>query len=188
MTDTLTTNRQIEGAVKFIGMQKLMGRETVCGSGSTLENTCAIREWLPRVMARHDIRWLHDVPCGDRHWIRSVPIEHYSGTDLLDGVDLLGDYNMPDAKLILCRDFLVHLTFGDAKRFLDKCARARFLILTHFPDVTENPELVETHPGWGWRPLNMCLPPFNLPEPIDVCEEDEGQGKTLSLFKLSPST
>lgn len=92
----------------------------------------------------------------------------------------------PKFDLILCRDFLVHLTSEHALKVLKnfRASGSKYLAITSFPNVTANAELIESHPGWGWRPLNMSIAPFKLGEPIDFVNEDEGQGKTLALFKL----
>jgi hypothetical protein len=191
---------QLLGAAAFCERQAGANRSTVSGPGSTLTATRSIRRWLRDVIERHDIDSILDAPCGDHRWMADVPFSgDYLGIDGLEVnvklarrrspgrrfecVNLLGAFEDVRRDLVVCRDFLVHLTFAHATVALANLCRGTLLAVTHFPHVTCNDELVETHPGWGWRPLNMMLPPFNLPPPLEMCEEDEGQGKTLALFK-----
>ncbi len=89
----------------------------------------------------------------------------------------------PKADLIICRDFLVHLTLDHIKAVLGnfKSSGSKWLAATHFPAVERNEELVEWFPGFGWRKLNMTLLGLDV---VDSVQENEGEGKTLALFKL----
>lgn len=82
--------------------------------------------------------------------------------------------------MVLCRDCLGHLDLAAARKALDNIlhSEARYLLLTTFPDVESNQEIVT---GF-FRPLNMCLPPFCLPNPVRLLEEDE-VGKFLGLWE-----
>ncbi|HBT22693.1 MAG TPA: hypothetical protein DEA68_08655, partial [Verrucomicrobiales bacterium] len=79
-----------------------------------------------------------------------------------------------------------HLSFADARAALSNIARsgAGWLLATSFPSVIRNDDIVTGQ----WRPINLTLPPFNLPEPEQViaenCNETEFVDKTLSLWSL----
>ena len=83
-----------------------------------------------------------DLPCGDYGWMRRIelPVARYIGADLLPELirplqerfggggrsfvvlDLTRD-PLPEADLLLCRDCLVHLSFGDIRRALGNVLR-----------------------------------------------------------------
>ena len=100
-------------------------------------------------------------------------------------IDLVND-TLPAVDAILCRDCLVHLSFDDAQAALANIARsgARWLLTTSFPEVARNDDIVTGQ----WRPINLTLPPFNLPEPKKIiaenCAETEFADKTLSLWPV----
>ena len=179
--------------------------ESVSGPGSTLEETEPLRRLLPGLLRELNATTLLDLPCGDFHWMQHTDLSgvRYIGGDLVgdliernrakyasDGVtfqkiDLVND-TLPAVDAILCRDCLVHLSFDDAQAALANIARsgARWLLTTSFPSVTRNDDIVTGQ----WRPINLTLPPFNLPEPEQViaenCTESEFADKTLSLWPV----
>ncbi|MEE2942796.1 MAG: class I SAM-dependent methyltransferase [Verrucomicrobiota bacterium] len=179
--------------------------ESVSGPGSTLEETEPIRRELPAMLAELSAASLLDLPCGDFHWMQHIDLSgvRYIGGDLVgdliernqakhlsDGVefrkiDLVNDM-LPFADVILCRDCLVHLSFADAQLALSNVARseAKWFLTTSFPHVTRNDDIVTGQ----WRPINLTLSPFNLPESKKVitenCNETEFGDKTLSLWAV----
>ena len=179
--------------------------ESVSGPGSTLEETEPIRRALPTMLAELGASSLLDLPCGDFHWMQHTDLSgiDYIGGDLVgeliernraqharDGVafrklDLVYD-TLPAVDAVLCRDCLVHLSFADAQAALANIARsgAKWLLTTSFPDVTRNDDIVTGQ----WRPINLMLSPFNLPESKKVitenCTETEFADKTLSLWAV----
>ena len=57
--------------------------ETVCGRGSTLKNTEAIRNWLPVLVNSYNIKTVADVGCGDQNWVKHVRwAVEYEGFDV----------------------------------------------------------------------------------------------------------
>jgi len=148
---------------------------------------------------------LLDLPCGDFHWMQHTDLSgiDYIGGDLVgeliernraqharEGVafrklDLVHD-TLPAVDAVLCRDCLVHLSFADAQAALANIARsgAKWLLTTSFPGVTRNDDIVTGQ----WRPINLMLSPFNLPESKKVitenCTETEFADKTLSLWAV----
>ena len=179
--------------------------ESVSGPGSTLEETEPIRRALPTMLAELGAASLLDLPCGDFHWMQHTDLSgiDYIGGDLVgeliernraqharDGVafrklDLVHD-TLPAVDAVLCRDCLVHLSFADAQAALANIARsgAKWLLTTNFPGVTRNDDIVTGQ----WRPINLMLSPFNLPESKKVitenCTETEFADKTLSLWAV----
>ena len=179
--------------------------ESVSGPGSPLEETEPLRRALPTMLAELGAASLLDLPCGDFHWMQHTDLSgiDYIGGDLVgeliernraqharDGVafrklDLVHD-TLPAVDAVLCRDCLVHLSFADAQAALANIARsgAKWLLTTSFPGVTRNDDIVTGQ----WRPINLMLSPFNLPESKKVitenCTETEFADKTLSLWAV----
>jgi hypothetical protein len=69
-----------------------------------------------------------------------------------------------------------------------KKSNSRYLLTTTFKKLKKNKNLVS---GRGWRPVNLMLPPFNFPPPIEIinegCSEGGGQysDKCLGLWDLN---
>jgi hypothetical protein len=169
-------------------MQRGTGRESVSGPGSFLSATTEVREWLPAVIRKYRIGLLADIPCGDAHWIDIPKLQCvYVGFDVLPELieanregkpwyvwQVLDAVNEvpPPFDAILCRDLLVHLSLHDAQHVLANFREsgATWLIANTFPGEP-NLELSESHPGWGWRPLDLQAPPFSLGEPVESVQE-----------------
>ena len=180
--------------------------ESVSGPGSTLEETEPIRRALPTMLAELGAASLLDLPCGDFHWMQHTDLSgiDYIGGDLVGEliernqaqyardrvsfckIDLVQD-KLPQVNAVLCRDCLVHLSFTDAHAALANVARsgARWLLTTSFPRVTRNDDIVTGQ----WRPLNLMLPPFNLPEPAkriaENCTETDFADKLLGVWPIA---
>lgn len=172
-------------------------KDSVSGPGSTLAATAAIRDQLRALFRELGIRSLVDAPCGDGLWIRTITddLDLYLGFDVVE--DLIARNNadgfplnhffkaaditrdiLPKADAILCRDCLVHLPFeyGMAAVELFRKSGSTYLIATTFPDE-QNIEVAEIG---KFRPLNLTLPPFNLPPPLRLLRERPGQSGKLS--------
>ena len=193
---------------------------SVSGPGSTLDATFALRTALPTLITDLNIRTILDAPCGDCRWIRHADLAgvRYTGADIVEplieanrqhltpsdftGVsaldfactDLVGE-PLPRVDLIMCRDCLVHLKNEDVLKALAnfRASGSTWLLTTTFPDATDNPNLKKTG---GWRPINLELPPFNLPAPDRLIAERRESGepesprpiessKSMGLWKLN---
>jgi SAM-dependent methyltransferase len=171
------------------------------------DSTAALRAELPALLRRLRARTLLDAPCGDG-WLAAADLGRvdYIGADIVAGLvagnaerypgpgrrfvrlDLIRD-PLPWADVVLCRDCLVHLnypqifaTFANLRR-----SRSRYLLTTTFVELDANAD-VDTG---DWRPLNLRLPPFRLPEPVALivegCTEAGGAyaDKALGLWKIA---
>lgn len=182
------------------------GKDSVSGPGSGDDQTAALRTALPELLSRYAIRTLLDVPCGDWRWMAKVPLEgiDYIGGDLLPelveanrrqhggpgrrflALDLTSA-TLPAADLLLCRDCLVHFSFADIGRALRNVRRSgiAWLLTTTFPAEPANLDIVTG----DWRPLNLQLPPFAFPPPVELlneqCTECDGAfaDKSLGLWR-----
>lgn len=185
--------------------------ESVSGDGSDLTQTRVIRRDIAQVIEELGIRTMLDAPCGDYHWMQHIPLrlEQYVGADIVPGLieenarrygspstrfvvlDICKDA-LPAVDLIMCRDCLVHLPLQSAAAAVRNFVRSgsRYLLTTTYPGlVSRNKPLLVTG---NWRPLDLQLPPFSLPEPIRVINEecteaDDFPEKSLGLWDLAPS-
>lgn len=184
----------------------LGGGESASGGGSTVWVTRVLRRELPVLLKRTGITSMLDIPCGDFNWMQHVALPEikYTGGDIVpdlialnqkkyasemrnfERLDLLNG-PLHRADLIFCRDCLVHMSFKDIVCALKvmKQSGAKWLLTTTFTERRENIDLTGV-----WRPLNLCLPPFNFPEPLALLDEKcvEGGGlfgdKHLGLWEL----
>ncbi len=179
------------------------------GGGSDLAQTAAIRRALPDLCRRITIRTVLDLPCGDGGWMAAVewPVgTQYLGADLLPELvqrcrtrlssagrryvqlDLTQSV-LPQADLLFCRDCLVHLSYADIERALQRIRAGRFtyLLTTTFPEEAANVDIATG----DWRPLNLERAPFNFPKPaelmVEECTEQNGifRDKSLGLWRVS---
>jgi hypothetical protein len=178
------------------------GSESVSGTGSTLEQTQAIRESLPRLIQGYGIKSLLDLPCGDFHWLSHIPLRiDYIGGDIVEAIikrnsttyghdfrvlDITSS-KLPSVDLVLTRDCFVHLSYAAIFAAVEniKASGAKYLLTTTFPG-RENRD-IQTG---DWRPVNLQAAPFCFPNPLEVinegCTEFGGQftDKSLALFEV----
>lgn len=182
--------------------------ESRSGSGSTIDQTKALRTALPGLFSELAVSSILDIPCGDFNWLSRVDLQgiDYLGCDIVarlieenskrwgkEGVrfahlDLLSG-SLPTADLLLCRDCLVHFSFEDIAKALSNIKRseAKYLLTTTF---TQEPVNRDIATGM-WRPLNLEIPPFSLPPPlttiVEGCTEGAGRSrdKALALWRVA---
>jgi Methyltransferase domain len=121
-----------------------------------------------------------DIPCGDYNWMRAVihDLENYIGADVVRAIvesnqerysapgvsfrqlDVTCD-PLPRADLVLCRDCLMHLSNDHVSAAIENVVRSgsTWVALTSFHNSGRNRDTVTG----GFRALNLCQPPFNLP-------------------------
>ena len=195
---------------EHIHRTNLWGAEhSVSGLGSEAGATVALRRELPKLLDDLGARSLLDAPCGDASWIGGLGLrQRYIGVDIvpalidrlaqraasgaIEGEFRLADITadpLPAADAILCRDALVHLSFANIARALDNFARsgAQYLIATTFSRWRHNHDIEDG----DWRPLNLEAPPFGLPAPLalldEQCTEAEGgyADKCLGVWRVA---
>ena len=163
--------------------------ESVSGPGSGVVRTAAFRDEIPPLLRDLGATSLLDAGCGDFNWIRLVdlPVERYLGVDIVPELVahnarrhadakyafMLADFTraeLPCMDVILCRDCLVHFALADVRAALRNFTRsgARWLLTTTFVDRERQNADISTG---DWRPLNLQLPPFDLPAPERMIDE-----------------
>lgn len=158
------------------------------GPGSTLEYTSNLRKQLPGLLAKHDVKYLFDAPCGDFNWFSYVKLEglQYIGGDIVPEIvknnqqrygqvdrkfilfDITND-KFPDGDLWFCRDCLFHLSNEDIKKALRNYLNSNipYLMITSHLHNEENREL----PSGTFRPLNLYRPPYNFPPALQEIDD-----------------
>ena len=182
------------------------GECSVSGQGSDPCATRAIVARLPELLRYREIESLVDVPCGDFAWMREIDLSgiEYTGGDIVDEliesnneqyadsnlrfrrIDLLSE-TVPAGDLLICRDCLVHFSYADIWRAMTNivASNVTYALLTNFPDTKANHDILTGE----WRPLNLELPPFEFPTPLERLEEnppgDKFQDKSLGLWRIA---
>tara|TARA_R110000772_G_C13081451_1_gene417516 strand:- start:22 stop:612 length:591 start_codon:yes stop_codon:yes gene_type:complete len=160
-------------------------KESKSGAGSFLKNTKNVRNDLPDLLNKYDIKSMLDIPCGDMNWISKLNLNvDYVGADIVPELIAENQRNYPDKNfkvldvvndplpemdLILCRDCFVHLPLEYIKLAIDNIRKSgiKYMLVTSFPvEFNKNISIGK------WRPLNMCIEPFNL-QPIEIIDENE---------------
>ncbi|MCU1695282.1 MAG: hypothetical protein JWR34_1345 [Mycobacterium sp.] len=178
-------------------------QESGSGTGSELRATEVVRANLPVLLARYNIGVLLDAPCGDWNWMQHVDLSDvkYIGADVVPEVvklnqqkhedsntsffvaDLTSD-PLPHADAILCRDCFIHMSYQDISAMLSNFRRsgATWLLASTYPDAKKNRNQFT---GRKWRPLNMQLPPFNFPLPVEMLSDNDDINPTqLAVWRL----
>jgi hypothetical protein len=182
--------KRVEGVfTKFYHKNFWGGESSASGTGSDAEQTRVVAARLPELLQRLEVACLLDIPCGDFHWMSRVELGRvrYLGADIVRPIiegnrkrygrpgreflhlNLISDI-LPEADLVFCRDCLVHLSYADIDRALKNVVRsgARYFATTTFPSRKENRD-IQTG---DWRVLNLEAPPFCLPKPLDLINEE----------------
>ncbi len=198
-------NKPLEERFSNIYDKKVWGanQESLSGSGSTLEVTKNVREWLPGVLKELNSNCLIDLGCGDFNWMKEIELPcNYLGLDIVQSVidsnnssyqtekikflhfNALVD-KLPQGDVVLCRDVLFHLSFEDGKKLIDnvKKSDAKYFITTSHEGVDENTDIY----SGNFRKISLVIPPYNFPEPEQkLYEESEmAQGRYLGVWKIS---
>ncbi len=165
-------------------------QESRSGPTSTMERTSEIRAALPSLIDELEIKGILDCGCGDWNWMRYVTLGdvEYLGVDIVEPlVEMLQKkHTQPTvhfqkmnvlldpaetADLWLARDFCCLYGLKEIQQFFLKFleSNSKFLAIT---SVESRSAFQETVPG-SWYALNLCAPPFDLPEPM--LEYSDGQ-------------
>ncbi len=179
--------------------------ETRSGPGSELLRMQRVISRLNALIRELGVRSVLDAPCGDFNWMRYVDLDgvSYTGGDIVEELiesnrvrhqapgrsfqllDFTAE-QVPRVDLILCRDALVHFSYQHVVEALTRFRQSgsRYLLTTSFAQTRTNTDIVT---GW-WRPINLRLAPFGLPEPLRVLNDEESDDfyddKVLALWDL----
>ena len=179
---------------------------SISGQGSDTDQTRELLKAIPLLIAEYKIKSVLDLPCGDFNWFSGMELNiSYIGGDIVQElvdnnnrlystdhryfrkINLLSD-PLADTDLLLCRDCMVHLSNNDVLTAIENIRRSRikYLLTTTFTECDENQDIITG----DWRIINLTLPPFNLPQPIvlinENCTEADGsyRDKCLGLWEI----
>lgn len=199
-------NIQEQGAKKIYERNKSRGIESVSGTGSTLDITKGFRFWLQTIISKYEIKSITDIPCGDWNWMSKVDLGgvDYFGGDIVDEIIITNNRKFsyenilfekfdainqipPKSDLIICRDFLFHISFEQAKIVLENFRKSgsKYLISTSF-DLNKNSDLTKEQKeyGWGWRKIDLHKYPYLLGEELEYVVEKGMENRTQSLWEF----
>lgn len=153
---------------------------TACGLSSTLENTKAIREWLPGLVEKYAIATACDAGAGDLHWIKYVQWQvEYRAFDLISRHKSIRQLDittqpLPQCDLILCRAVLNHLDTDRIVMALEWFRQSgQYLLATQFNAV----------PAIASQFCRLDLRPW-LGEPLEQHDDTCGKHAKLALWRL----
>ena len=205
----VSTPKDRQSAFSRIYDTAYWGAEHLSGMGSTVEATAPVRAVIERVVVEHDIRSVTDVACGDMVWMplvlerlreRGHPVA-FTGCDIVPSLieqhtarfpalrfrqlDLVSE-PIPPADLIICREVLQHLPVDDILEALANISAsgARFLLTTIHLRRHGLRNRLNMKIG-RCRDRNLLLPPFDLPNPLVIYPDTDGQrDKFIGLWAL----
>jgi hypothetical protein len=168
-------------------------KESVSGTGSTIEYTKNLRANLPILFREFNIRTVFDAPCGDFNWmhhlLKNVEIT-YTGGDivkpLVDSLNLnYSKHNIsfihidltrdvpPKCNLMICRDCLIHLSYEDTKLLLNNFLQSGTNYLLTTTHVNINNSIINKNILTGdYRMIDLFSTPYNLPNSPKFIIED----------------
>ena len=184
------------------------GSESRSGTGSSRGQTTHLAAELENLLPEFDVNSILDIPCGDFHWMKDFPLLRdieYTGGDIVDKIikyntekyskdninfkilDITQD-DLPTCDLILIRDCLVHFSFDAIEKVFNNLKNQdyKYALMTSFNERPSNSDLSQIG---LWRPLNLLKPPFALPNPLRIinenCTEENGsfRDKSMCLWK-----
>jgi hypothetical protein len=185
----------------------MTGMESTSGCGSSFDQTKEVARQLPILFKTYGITTILDIPCGDIHWMYGVNLRdvYYLGADIVKDqiqsniekyehngmhffcLDITKD-DLPKVDLVLCRDLLVHFSFEDVFAAFRNIVRSGS---TYFLSTTFTDKYNMRIATGDWGPINLRLPPYSLPKPLELINEGCTQGdglykdKSLALWTIS---
>lgn len=159
---------------------------TICGKGSTLENTTAVRARLPTLVRDYDIHTVCDAGAGDMHWVKTLEWDvRYTPFDLVPrdravmALDIRKE-SLPVCDLILCRLVLGHMSPSDVQNSLALFKLSgRYLLATHHAEGQPRLDHLSSFNRW-----NLSVTPFELGDPLESIPDVSGR-YLLSLWRLA---
>lgn len=204
----LATNNELQKVFSYIYNYNIWSNpESQSGDGSSLYATQTIREKLPEILQRLNIKTLLDAPCGDFNWMKKIDIENYvesyTGIDIVSKLieknnatygsekikfltlDITED-TLPKVDLILCRDFIQHLSLSKIYKALTnfKKSGSKYLLISNHMRTLYNKDINDGE----FAERNLLLPPFDMQNPLLIIHEKSkgsSDDKYLLLWQLN---
>jgi len=177
------------------------GIESVSGPGSDLHTTQNLRNELPLLIEKFNIKTILDAPCGDMNWMKhvlnNVKLKQYIGADIVkplieqnilnyksDNVDFMVldivEDKLPKSDLMICRDCLFHLSETEIKKFFKNFIKSniKYLLTTSMP--ANNRNIVTGM----YRELNLLDKPYIFNKNYVYEIHDYAQGQALRMMYM----
>lgn len=182
--------------------------ESYSGRGSCTDTTEDIRQHLPLIFEKYNIKSITDSPCGDWNWMKLVNLKNidYIGYDVVKEIiqkniinfktnnihfelkNIIQE-NIKKSDLIICRDFTFHISNNDVLTLLNNFKKSgfKYLLSTSFEDIEINNDISTDSGGYGFRKLNLMKHPFNLNDYLYGFLEThpENLGRGMYLWKIN---
>lgn len=177
-------------------------KESASGPGSNDLNTKNVILNLKKIIKKYKVKSIVDAPCGDFYWVKKVIQKlkiRYLGLDIVDEIieqntkqytnkrtkfsnlDIIKN-KIPDCDLIICRDFIFHLSNRDIMKFFKNLNRCKFkyiLISNHSYKKHSKIKFRNKNINTGdFRKINIFEKPFNFSKNYlfyinDYCDKKE---------------
>ena len=167
--------------------------ESASGDGSSLKYTLNLRKKLPHLLESFQIKTIFDAPCGDLNWmsdVLSTQAVNYQGGDivkpLVEELNLkFGNENTsfiyfnliemvpPKSDLMICRDCLIHFSYGEAHAVLRNFLLSGTKYLLTTTHANPNGKFKNTDILNGeFRLIDLFSAPYHFPKnPLFVIED-----------------
>lgn len=180
--------------------------ESVSGPGSNSLNTKNVINSLKKIIIQYKIKFIVDAPCGDFFWINKVLKKvkvKYLGLDIVEklifenkkkySTNLIKFENfnlikkkIPNCDMIICRDFIFHLSYSDIKKFFYNLSRSEFkyILISNHENGKGSKNLFMNKDIFSgdFRKINLFSSPFNFPKNYEFFIKDFCNGKKKYLI------
>jgi hypothetical protein len=183
--------------------------ESRSGPGSNNKNTINLKKKIIKIIKDLKIKSIVDAPCGDFYWMKNVITNEnikYTGIDIVKELILkntslystkkikfkrldITKNTCPPGDLLICRDFLFHLSYNDINNFFKNLSKAKikyFLTSSHSTPTLNKFLKNKNIVSGDFRKINLFNWPFNFPKNIKYIINDncDGVQKYLLLFQI----
>lgn len=186
LVSTLTYSALTEQIFTNIYTNKIWGTNSEgngwSGIGSSYEATIQYREFIESFLKEHAIKTVVDLGCGDWEFSRYINWFDacYLGIDIVDSViernkqkyqtDTINfihanalAYDLPAADLLICKEVLQHLSNEAILALCQQFKKFKYCLITNGVDYTTlSSDNCDIACG-DYRPLDITMPPFNIP-------------------------
>lgn len=155
-------------------------------NSSSIQGTEYLRNQLPALFRRHNIKTLFDAGANDCAWqyptMRNM-IEYSAGDHNITMVRLakqqFPDLNIvhhdvtvdlfPRVDVVFLRDVAIHLNNHNKQLMLKNwlSSNVPWILMTHIDNLTENKDFIHSPAAFPFAEINWKITPWNFPEPTD---------------------